>query len=655
MSGAAIDMRLVREAVRRGAGFLVARQKADGRWDGEYGGPMFLLPLYVAGAYVTGQEIPQARRQGMIAHFRSVQNADGSIGLHTEAPGSMFCTALSYVALRILGVAPDDPDAARMREWIRSNGTPLGSAAWGKAVLALLNLYGYEGVQPVPPELWLLPRWLPFHPGRFWCHVRAVYVPLSYLYATRACCPATPLIQALREELYGEPYEAIRFARHRATLAPCDAYVPPSRLLLAANRVLHAYERRPIKWLRRRALAHVLSHANYEDRTTNLINLGPVNAVFHTVIHHLREPGGPAAREHFDAFDTYLFESPDGLLVNGSDTTALWDTAFSVQAMLATPFGTEHAATLRRAGEFIANTQILEDPPEARRYYRHPSYGGWPFTTRAHGWAVTDCTGEAFRSCVLLGDRLGEPPLSEDRLVAGIRWLLGVQSRDGGWASYEKRRGPCWLERLNPSHSFADIMVDYTYTECTSAVVQALAVARQRLRHRFGKELDRAIARGAALIRRNQGPDGSWYGSWGVCFTIGAWYGINGLLAAGATPDDPQIRAAADFLLAHQNPDGGWGEHFESCLKRTYVARQPSLAVNTAWALMALVGAGRADSAAAARAARYLADIQQPDGDWPREPMTGVFNKTCLIHYDNYRRYFPLRALAEFGNAVGHA
>jgi len=102
----------------------------------------------------------------MTAYLRAMQNSDGSIGLHTEGSGSMFTTVLSYVSLRLLGAERDDPDVSRMRIWIQSNGTALGSASWGKAILALLNLYSYEGVQPVPPELWGLPRLLPFHPSR---------------------------------------------------------------------------------------------------------------------------------------------------------------------------------------------------------------------------------------------------------------------------------------------------------------------------------------------------------------------------------------------------------------------------------------------------------------------------------------------------------
>jgi hypothetical protein len=129
--GQTMSVNHLHDAIRRGAELLASQQQQDGRWDGEYGGPMFLLPLYVAGAFITGQEIPQKRRDGMTAYFLHVQNHDGSIGLHSEAKGSMFCTSLSYVALRYLGLPADDPAIVRMRRWIHDHGTPLGAASWG--------------------------------------------------------------------------------------------------------------------------------------------------------------------------------------------------------------------------------------------------------------------------------------------------------------------------------------------------------------------------------------------------------------------------------------------------------------------------------------------------------------------------------------------
>jgi lanosterol synthase len=46
-----------------------------------------------------------------------------------------------------------------------------------------------------------------------------------------------------------------------------------------------------------------------------------------------------------------------------------------------------------------------------------------------------------------------------------------------------------------------------------------------------------------------------------------------------------------------------------------------------------------------------LISCQTADGSWPPEPLVGVFNRTCLINYDNYRHYFPLWALAEWAEA----
>lgn len=45
----------------------------------------------------------------------------------------------------------------------------------------------------------LLPKWLPFHPSRWWIHTRTVYVPMSYLYGVRFKAAEDPLIFALRE------------------------------------------------------------------------------------------------------------------------------------------------------------------------------------------------------------------------------------------------------------------------------------------------------------------------------------------------------------------------------------------------------------------------------------------------------------------------
>jgi squalene cyclase len=69
-------------------------------------------------------------------------------------------------------------------------------------------------------------------------------------------------------------------------------------------------------------------------------------------------------------------------------------------------------------------------------------------------------------------------------------------------------------------------------------------------------------------------------------------------------------------------------------------------AVNTAWALLTLAAAGEQNSDTARRGAQWLRGRQQPDGRWPPEPIAGIFNRTCAIHYDAYLRIFPIWALA---------
>ena len=96
----------IRQALERGLENLARLQDPDGSWPGDYGGPMFLLPMYLALCHAARAVPTGARRDGMIRYFTNVQNADGSIGLHAEdRNGSMFTTALSYVGLRILGLS----------------------------------------------------------------------------------------------------------------------------------------------------------------------------------------------------------------------------------------------------------------------------------------------------------------------------------------------------------------------------------------------------------------------------------------------------------------------------------------------------------------------------------------------------------------------
>ncbi|HTB77232.1 MAG TPA: terpene cyclase/mutase family protein [Polyangiaceae bacterium] len=630
---------------------LARLQDDDGGWPGDYGGPLFLLPMYLALCHAMGR-VP-SNRDGMIAYLSSVQHEDGSVGLHAEdRRGSMFCTSLVYVGLRVLGLPPEDPRVERMRRWIRAHGSPLGAAAWGKFTLCLLGLYDWRGIHPVLPELWLLPKSAPMHPSHFWCHCRQVYLPMAWLYGRRATVPAGELVRALREELYAGEWDRIDWERHRDTLAAGEAYRAESIALRATNRTLDAIERAVPARVRARALAEIFRHVVYEDRVTDFIDIGPVNKVLNTFVHHFQDPGGESARRAFAACDLYLWSGHDGTKMQGYNSSKLWDTAFTLQALLAAgPESTEAklASPVAKAYGYVRDNQILDDVPDAARHYRHASRGGWPFSNRAHGWPITDCTAEGFKCALALEGRY-VPGIPEGLLRDSVRLMLSWQNDDGGWATYECKRGPAWLELLNPSQVFGDIMVDYSYVECTSAMIQALVLAKQRFPD-LAPAIAVAIERGAQHLRARQLPDGGFEGSWAVCFTYGAWFGVTGLLAAGARPDDEAVVRACRFLLDRQREDGGWGEHGDSCREHRYIQASAGGVAQTSWALATLVRArhaGHESKTAQRKAVRFLIERQEADGGWAREPLVGVFNRTCLINYDNYRHYFPLWALAEW-------
>ena len=233
----AVPRAAVDRAMRAGVDFYQGLQDEDGHWASDYGGPMFLVPGLVISLYVAGEletTLDARARFEMRRYLRVHQNEDGGYGLHIEGHSTMFGTVLSYVAMRLLGVDADgrDPESgethdcvANARSWIVARGGAANVPSWGKFYLCVLGAYEWEGLNPIPPEAWLLPyKFNPLHPGRFWCHCRMVYLPMSYLYGKRATGALTPLVAALRAELYPDdaPYESIDWDK------TCLLYTSPS-------------------------------------------------------------------------------------------------------------------------------------------------------------------------------------------------------------------------------------------------------------------------------------------------------------------------------------------------------------------------------------------------------------------------------------------
>ncbi|XP_067118119.1 lanosterol synthase isoform X3 [Osmerus mordax] len=647
-------------AALKGMEFYSHLQAEDGHWAGDYGGPLFLLPGLLIACHVAQIPLPEAWKKEMVRYLRSVQLPDGGWGLHIEDKSTVFGTALNYTALRILGLGPDDPDMVRARNELHSKGGAVGIPSWGKFWLAILNVYSWEGLNTLLPEMWLFPSWMPAHPATLWCHCRQVYLPMSYCYAVRLTAKEDPLVLSLQQELYVQDYATINWIAQRNNVATCDMYTPYSTLLTVAYMVMNVYEAHHSTALRGRAIKELYDHIQADDRFTNFISIGPISKVINMLVRwHVDGPFSSAFQEHVARIPDYLWLGLDGMKMQGTNGSQLWDTTFAVQAFLEA--GAQNnpklSNCLRQAYQFLMVTQIPDNPPQYQKYYRQMNKGGFPFSTRDCGWIVADCTAEGLKSMMLLQElcpSITSQDANSECLYDAVNVLLSMRNTDGGFATYETKRGGRLLELLNPSEVFGDIMIDYTYVECTSAVMQSLKHFQTAYPSHRVEEIRSTLRKGLEYCRKVQRPDGSWEGSWGVCFTYGTWFGIEAFACMGHTYKHGsvcgEVQKACEFLLAKQMEDGGWGEDFESCEQRCYIQSPNSQIHNTCWALLGLMAARHPDGQAIEKGVQLLIDKQLPNGDWPQENISGVFNKSCAISYTSYRNIFPIWTLGRFSN-----
>ncbi|XP_019057735.1 PREDICTED: seco-amyrin synthase-like isoform X2 [Tarenaya hassleriana] len=509
---------VAKAALRRGVHYFSALQADDGHWPAENAGPLFFHPPFVICLYITGhleKVFSSEHQKEILRYVYNHQNEDGGWGLHVESHSVMFCTVLNYIALRILGVEPDAEACARARKWILDHGGATYTPLMGKVWLSALGVHEWSGCKPMPPELWLLPSSLPVNGGTLWIYSRNSFMPMSYLYGKRFVSSPTPLVLQLRKELYPRPYDKIDWKNAHKRCAKEDVYYPQTFaqemlwdvVYMAIEPLLNRWP-----WMRQKALQTTIDLIHYEDEIGRYLSGGCGGKSLCMLSSWVEDPNGDHFKKHLARIPDFIWVAEDGMKIQ-SFGSQLWDTAFSLQALLATDLVDEIKPTLVKGYDFLKKSQIAENPRgNYKRTFRHFTKGGWTFSDQDHGWPVSDCTAESLECCLAFStmppEFIGEK-MEVERLYDAVNFLLSLQSPNGGITAWEPAPGKLWLERFNPLEFMEDVVVEHEYVECTCSTIIALVMFNKLFPGHRKKEIERFIANAVKYVENMQTDDGS--------------------------------------------------------------------------------------------------------------------------------------------------
>ncbi|MCS0808716.1 squalene--hopene cyclase [Massilia agilis] len=618
----------VQQAVQRALSAVLAEQRSDGHWVYELEADATIPSEYVLMVHYLGEPPNLAREARIARYLRRIQNQDGGWPLFHGGAYDPSASVKAYFALKMIGDSPHAPHMRRARAAIRAHGGAERCNVFTRMLLALFGQVPWASVPCMPVEIALLPRWFPFHLSRVSYWTRTVLVPLLVLAALRprARNPRRVRIDELFIEAPGRLRLAPRAPHQRrfwyGLFRSVDAQLRWAEPQLSASLREQAIQT---------AAGFVRERLNGEHGLGGIFP-AMVNALL--MFEVLGERTGAATAR--DAVERLLVDRGDETYCQPC-LSPVWDTALMCHALLECGEPAASAAA-RRALDWLRPLQVLDlagDWSERRPGLRP---GGWAFQYANPAYPDVDDTAVV---AMAMHRAMSMDPAAGygDAVARACEWVVGMQSRCGGWGAFDADNTCRYLNNIPFSDHGA--LLDPPTADVSARCLSMLA------------QLNAAPAAGRRALRwllRAQEKDGSWYGRWGMNYVYGTWSALCALGAAGVDAGARPVARATAWLAAVQNPDGGWGEDGSSyALDYSGYRPAPSTPSQTAWAVLGLIAAGAIDHAAVERGIDWLVREQRNDGLWdePCHTATG-FERVFYLRYHGYARYFPLWALARY-------
>lgn len=616
-------------AIENSRDFFFREQLPDGYWWAELESNCTITAEYIM-LYRFMGIVDHAREQKMANYLLSKQTSEGFWTIYYGGPGDISTTVEAYFALKLAGYPAEHPALEKARTFILNSGGIIKCRVFTKIFLALFGEFAWFGVPSMPIELILLPNWAYFNMYELSSWSRATIIPLSIVMTERPVRKLPP--KARVQELYVRPPSPIDYTFTRE-----DGIFTWKNFFIGVDHVLKVYESNPIRPFKKKAMIAaenwVLEH---QEVTGDWGGIQPAMLNSVLALHCLGYANDhPAVAKGLEALENFCIETEDSLVLQ-SCISPVWDTALALRALVESGVPTDHPS-LVKAAQWLLDKEVRK-PGDWKVKGPELQPGGWAFEFLNDWYPDVDDSG--FVMMALKDIAVKDRKSMDGAIKRGISWCLGMQSKNGGWGAFDKDNTKYLLNKI----PFADLeaLIDPPTVDLTGRMLELMGT--------FDYPADYpAAVRALEFLKKNQEPDGSWWGRWGVNYIYGTWSVLGGLAAIGEDPTQPYIKKAINWIKSRQNIDGGWGETCESYHDPSLAGIGVSTASQTAWAVLALMSIGEEHSSTVARGIQYLLATQNSDGTWNEDQYTGTgFPKFFMIKYHIYRNCFPLTALGTY-------